>query len=76
MSFGGHCDPAQIQAMVGGNAARIYGFDMDALAKIAAAVGPTVDHLTVPLRRDDIPDEALRCPSFAIGKFRPDPDLD
>lgn len=76
MSFGGQCDPIEIQKMVGGNAARIYGFDMGALATVAADVGPTVDHLTAPLRRDDIPDEALRCPSFAIGKFRPDPDLD
>ena len=76
MSFGGQCTPVEIQAMVGGNAARVYGFDLEALAPIAAEVGPTVDHLTAPLRRDDIPDEALRCPSFAIGKFRPDPDLD
>jgi predicted TIM-barrel fold metal-dependent hydrolase len=76
MSFGGQCTPAEIQAMVGGNAARVYGFDLEALAPIAARVGPTVEHLTAPLRRDDIPDEALRCPSFAIGKFRPDPDLD
>ena len=76
MSFGGQCSPAEIQAMVGGNAARVYGFDLDALAPIAATVGPRVDALAAPLRRDDIPDEALRCPSFAIGKFRPDPDLD
>ena len=33
MSFGGQCTPAEIQAMVGGNAARIYGFDL-------AAAGP------------------------------------
>lgn len=76
MSFGGLCDPAEIQAMVGGNAARVYGFDMDLLAPIAAEVGPTVDQLVEPLKRDAIPDAALRCPSFAIGKFRPDPDLD
>ena len=76
MSFGGQCTPTEIQQMVGGNAARIYGFDLDALAPIAARVGPTVDQLDTPLKRDDIPDEALRCPAFAIGKFRPDPDLD
>lgn len=76
MSFGGHCTPAEIQAMVGGNAARLYGFDLDALAPVAAEVGPSVEHLTEPLKRDAIPDEALRCPSFAIGKFRPDPELD
>ncbi|MDZ7676755.1 MAG: amidohydrolase family protein [Acidimicrobiales bacterium] len=76
MSFGGQCSPAEIQAMVGSNAARIYGFDLDALAPIAAEVGPTVDQLAAPLRRDDIPEEALRCPAFAVGKYRPDPDLD
>ncbi len=76
MSFGGQCSPAEIQAMVGGNAARIYGFDLAALAPIAARVGPTVDQLRAPLPRAEIPDAALRCPAFAIGKFRPDPDLD
>ncbi|MGQ0832092.1 MAG: amidohydrolase family protein [Microthrixaceae bacterium] len=76
MSFGGECTPAEIQAMVGGNAARVYGFDLDRLAPIAASVGPRVEDMMVPLRRDEIPDEALRCPAFALGKFRPDPDLD
>ena len=76
MSFGGECTPDEIQAMVGGNAARVYGFDLDALAPIADKVGPAVADLTTPLKRDDIPDEAMRCPAFAIGKFRPDPDLD
>ncbi len=76
MSFGGQCSPTEIQAMVGGNAARIYGFDLEALAPIAARVGPTVDQLRAPLPRAEIPDAALRCPAFAIGKFRPDPDLD
>ncbi|MEX2293490.1 MAG: amidohydrolase family protein [Acidimicrobiales bacterium] len=76
MSFGGHCTPDEIQAMVGGNAARIYGFDMGLLAPIAAKVGPAVGDLSLPLKRDDIPDEAMRCPAFALGKLRPDPDLD
>ncbi len=76
MSFGGQCSPAEIQAMVGGNAARVYGFDLDRLAPVAAEVGPLVHDLETPLRRDEIPDEALRCPAFALGKFRPDPDLD
>jgi len=76
MSFGGQCTPAEIQAMVGGNAGRVYGFDMVQLAPIAARVGPAVTDLSLPLKRDAIPDEALRCPAFALGKFRPDPDLD
>jgi hypothetical protein len=62
--------------MVGGNAARVYGFDLEALAPIAARVGPRVADLEHALRRVDIPDAALRCPAFALGKYRPDPDLD
>ena len=76
LSFGGQCSPEEITAMVGGNAARVYGFDLDLLAPLAARVGPLVDDLRRPLRRAEIPDEALRCPAFALGKLRPDPDLD
>jgi predicted TIM-barrel fold metal-dependent hydrolase len=62
-------DPAEVQAMVGGNAARVYGFDLDALAPIAARVGPRVDEVRVPLDPADIPAEALRCPAFAAAKM-------
>ena len=63
--------------MVGGNAARVYGFDMDVAGADRRRRRPhRRSTSTVPLKRDDIPDEALRCPAFAIGKFRPDPDLD
>jgi predicted TIM-barrel fold metal-dependent hydrolase len=55
-------------AMVGGNAARVYGFDLDALAPHAARVGPRVDDVARPLDSSDIPDEALRCPAFALAK--------
>jgi hypothetical protein len=58
-------DPDEVQAMVGGNAAALYGFDLDALAPVAARVGPTVDEVAVPLLPADIPDEAQRCPAFA-----------
>lgn len=76
MSFGGECTPTEIAAMVGGNAARLYHFDLDQLAPIAARVGPSVADLSLPLKRADIPEASLRCPAFALGKFRPDPDLD
>lgn len=36
-------------AMLGGNAARVYGFDLAALAAIAARVGPTVAEVAEPL---------------------------
>ena len=35
--------------MLGKNAARRYGFDFDALAPIAAVVGPSVDEVRRPL---------------------------
>ena len=31
-----------IRAVLGGNAARVYGFDVDALTKIASEIGPTI----------------------------------
>ncbi|WP_425474231.1 amidohydrolase family protein [Streptomyces alboniger] len=40
----------EIAAMVGGNAARVYGFDLERLGRIAARVGPTVQELDEPLK--------------------------
>jgi hypothetical protein len=37
------------RALLGENAAALYGFDMDALAPLAAEHGPTVDELSRPL---------------------------
>jgi predicted TIM-barrel fold metal-dependent hydrolase len=64
-------DAAEVRAMVGGNAARLYGFDLDALAPIAAEVGPPVDEVARPLAADEIPPEALRCPAFAAAASEP-----
>jgi predicted TIM-barrel fold metal-dependent hydrolase len=47
LSFAG-TDPAELRQLLAGNAARVYGFDLDALAPIAARVGPTVDELAEP----------------------------
>jgi predicted TIM-barrel fold metal-dependent hydrolase len=49
-------DRDEVAAMLGGNAAGVYGFDLDALAPIAARVGPTVAEVAVPL--DKIPADA------------------
>ncbi len=49
-------DPAELQQVLAGNAAELYGFDLDALAPIAAEHGPTVAEIDVPL--DTIPPEA------------------
>jgi predicted TIM-barrel fold metal-dependent hydrolase len=58
-------DPAEVEAMVGGNAAALYGFDLDTLAPIAAEFGPTRDELSVPLALEDSPTGAAKCPAFA-----------
>jgi predicted TIM-barrel fold metal-dependent hydrolase len=36
-------EPAEVQTMLAGTAAQVYGFDLDALAPIAATCGPEVD---------------------------------
>jgi hypothetical protein len=66
LAFAG-VEPDEVRAMVGGNAARVYGFDLDALAPIAARVGPSIDDVAQPLGVGEIPDEALRCPAFALA---------
>ncbi len=50
-----------LRDVLAGNAAALYDFDLEALAPYAAAVGPTVEELTVPLT--ELPEganEALR----------------
>jgi len=57
-------DPAEIAMMLGGNAARVYGFDLDLLGQVAAEVGPSVDEISRPFTAGEIPVEADRCPAF------------
>jgi predicted TIM-barrel fold metal-dependent hydrolase len=59
----------EVRAMVGENAARVYGFDLDVLAPLAADHGPSPTEVARPLEPADIPDEALRCPAFASARF-------
>jgi hypothetical protein len=47
---------ADLRKVLAGTAAAVYGFDLDALAPLAAQRGPTVDELRVPL--DAIPADA------------------
>jgi hypothetical protein len=49
-------DPGLLQQLLGGNAARLYDFDMNALEPLAAQVGPTVDEIKVPLT--ELPENA------------------
>jgi hypothetical protein len=55
-------EPDDIRTVVTDNPARIYGFDVDALAPIAAKVGPTVAEVRVPL--DEVPADS-GSPAFA-----------
>lgn len=53
-------DPAVLRRLLGGNAAELYGFDLDALAALGERFGPTVDEIGTPLERmPDEPNEAL-----------------
>jgi predicted TIM-barrel fold metal-dependent hydrolase len=53
-------DPDRMQQILAENAARLYDFDLAALAPSAAKYGPTVEELAVPLTQlPDDPNEAL-----------------
>ncbi|MFE9254419.1 amidohydrolase family protein [Streptomyces sp. NPDC006879] len=56
--------PAEVALMVGGNAARVYGFDLAALAPLAARHGPTHAEVSVPLAA---PPPGATSPAFARG---------
>jgi predicted TIM-barrel fold metal-dependent hydrolase len=58
------CPPEETAAMLGGNAAALYGFDLDALAPHAARVGPSVEEMSRPLTVGEVPAGADRCPAF------------
>ena len=58
------CRPDEVPAMVGGNAARVYGFDLDALAPIAARVGPIVDEVAAAARRRRDPRRGAALPGL------------
>ncbi len=58
------CPPEETAAMLGGNAAALYGFDLEALAPHAARVGPSVEEISRPLSVGEVPLDAQRCPAF------------
>jgi predicted TIM-barrel fold metal-dependent hydrolase len=55
----------EVAGMLGRNAARVYGFDLDALAPLVARIGPTVEEVGEPL--EWIPADA------SSTAFEPDP---
>lgn len=48
----------ELREVLGHNAARVFGFDLDFLGPIADRIGPTVEDLAVPLAPADIPTSA------------------
>jgi predicted TIM-barrel fold metal-dependent hydrolase len=57
----GHLEPAQVQQILAGNAAEIYGFDLEALRPAADKFGPTVAEIAQPLTQlPENPNHALK----------------
>ena len=48
---------AELRQILAGNAAKLYDFDLDALAPLAAKIGPTVEEIAQPL--DAVPNKQL-----------------
>jgi hypothetical protein len=55
--------------MVGGNAAALYGFDLEALRPLAQQIGPRVADLAEPLGPGLVPRDADTCPAFIGYEF-------
>ncbi|GAA1850731.1 amidohydrolase family protein [Pseudonocardia ailaonensis] len=49
-------DETNIRKLLGGNAAGLFGFDLEALAPVAARIGPSLEEVRTPLAREDYPD--------------------
>jgi predicted TIM-barrel fold metal-dependent hydrolase len=61
-------DPVDVAAMLGGNAAKVYDFDLDLMRKVAVEIeAPTVAGVQVPL--DVIPEDATSN-AFEVGPVR------
>ncbi len=64
LTFSG-AEPESVQAMLGGNAAKLYGFDFDRLSVLAERIGPRRADVAEGLSPADIPPGAAKCPAFA-----------
>jgi hypothetical protein len=62
-------DADELQQLLAGNAAKLYGFDLNALAPLAQNAGPTVGEIARPLESlPDSPNEALLKAVGASGR--------
>jgi hypothetical protein len=64
-------DTGDVAAMLGGNAAGVYGFDLDALAPLAAQFGPSKAAVHEGIDYESVPKEAQKCPAFVPMVQRP-----
>jgi predicted TIM-barrel fold metal-dependent hydrolase len=53
------------ERMLAGNAATLYGFDLDRLRTVAERAGPTYDEVSAGIDLTTLPPEAAGCPAFA-----------
>ncbi|TDD37556.1 amidohydrolase [Actinomadura sp. KC06] len=56
---------AEVEMMLGGTAAELFGFDPEFLAPIADRVGPRRTEVTAGIDPRTLPAEAAKCPAFA-----------
>jgi predicted TIM-barrel fold metal-dependent hydrolase len=62
-------EPTQVQQILAGNAARVYGFDLDALRSAADEYGPTVAEVSQPLGvLPENPNQALQRSASQLAK--------
>ncbi len=59
----------EVAMMLGGNAAALYGFDLEALRPLAQQIGPRVADVDRPLVPGEVPIEADKCPAFVGYDF-------
>ncbi|MEE8165682.1 MAG: amidohydrolase family protein, partial [Myxococcota bacterium] len=52
-------DPAETRAMLGGNAAELYGFDIEKLAPLVDKIGPRPEEVRQPLGEDEFPENTV-----------------
>jgi hypothetical protein len=61
--------PDEVRQMVGGTAAAVYSFDVEALQRVADQIGPTVEEIAAPLLDPpSFPDQTVT-PALAPAGF-------
>jgi predicted TIM-barrel fold metal-dependent hydrolase len=60
-------DPDEVQKILGGNAAKAFGFDLDLLVPLAAKLGPSVEEIFKPMEASELPEDD-HCEVFIQGE--------